>query len=175
MADCPKKNQRSFLNLSKSAFWGWLPVESQPQNSDFRNNTEKFHPCVYKLEPKTIWSFQKKFHPTVHKLEHRQKLLQRWYWQDSLEKQCVFVLILYVPVNNFSVMSGCVLGCTNTKQRIKGLVQGHGAAPLVCHKPTTPLSRVKHSTTAQETCPNPFGGGFKTSADTGNGRSLIQN
>ena len=40
--------------------------------------------------------------------------------------QCLFVLILYIPVNNFSAMSGWVfLGRTNTKQRIKCLTQGH--------------------------------------------------
>ena len=38
----------------------------------------------------------------------------------------IFGLILYVPVNSFSVMSGWVfLGLTSTKQRIKCLAQGH--------------------------------------------------
>ena len=27
-----------------SGFWGQLSVESQPQNPEFRNNPEKFHP-----------------------------------------------------------------------------------------------------------------------------------
>ena len=35
-----------------------------------------------------------------------------------------FNLILYFPVNNFSVM---YLGCTSTKQRLMCLVQGHKA------------------------------------------------
>ena len=38
-----------------------------------------------------------------------------------------FVLMLYIPVNNFSVMLGQVSvfpGCTSTKQRIKCLAQG---------------------------------------------------
>ena len=42
----------------------------------------------------------------------------------------LFCLILYVLVNNFSVMSGWVfLGWTSTKQRIKCLAQGHNAVP----------------------------------------------
>ena len=30
-----KINQRSYYDLSNSAFWGWLSVESQPQNPEF--------------------------------------------------------------------------------------------------------------------------------------------
>ena len=45
----------------------------------------------------------------------------------------LFVLILYVPVNNFSVMSGqfpVLPGCRNCfKQRIKRLAQGYSAVP----------------------------------------------
>ena len=43
---------------------------------------------------------------------------------------CLHVLLLYVPINNFSVMSGHLsvfLGYTSTQQRIKCLVQGHRA------------------------------------------------
>ena len=55
-----------------------------------------------------------------------------------------FCLILYVPVNNFSVMSGQVfLALTSTKQRIKCLAQGHNAVPPVRLEPTTPQSWVK--------------------------------
>ena len=47
-------------------------------------------------------------------------------------------LILYIPVNNFSVMSGQVLfGWTSTKQRIKCLAQGHKAVPLAAVKART--------------------------------------
>ena len=61
---------------------------------------------------------------------------------------CLFVLILYVPVNNFLVMLGWVfLGWTSTKQRIKCLDQGHNAVPLERLEPTTPQSPVKHSST----------------------------
>ena len=43
--------------------------------------------------------------------------------------QKLFVLILYVPVNNFSVILKRVfLGRANTKQRIKYLAQGHNTA-----------------------------------------------
>ena len=41
-----KINQRSFYDLPNSAFWGWLSTESQPQNPEFRNNPENFHPCT---------------------------------------------------------------------------------------------------------------------------------
>ena len=36
--DRQKINQRSDYDLPNSAFWGWLSVESQPQNPEFRNN-----------------------------------------------------------------------------------------------------------------------------------------
>ena len=36
-------------------------MESQPQNPEFRNNLENFHPCVYKLE-----SMQSVFSMDVH-------------------------------------------------------------------------------------------------------------
>ena len=59
-----------------------------------------------------------------------------------------FVLILNIQFNNFSVMSGWFfLGSTRNKQRIKCLAQGHNTVPPVRLKPTTPQSRVKHSTT----------------------------
>ena len=34
----------SYYNLPKSAFWGWLSKESQPQNPEFRNKPENFYP-----------------------------------------------------------------------------------------------------------------------------------
>ena len=40
-----KINQRIFYKLPNSAFWGWLSMESQPQNPEFKNNPENFHPC----------------------------------------------------------------------------------------------------------------------------------
>ena len=61
---------------------------------------------------------------------------------------CLFDLIINVPVNIFSVMSGWVfLGLTSTKQRIKCLAQGHNAVPPVRLEPAAPQSRIKHSTT----------------------------
>ena len=60
----------------------------------------------------------------------------------------LFDLILNVPVNNFSVMSGWVfLGWTSTKQGLMCLAQGHKAVPSVRLEPATPRSWVKHSTT----------------------------
>ena len=45
---------------------------------------------------------------------------------------CLFVSILYIPVKDFSVMSGPVfLGWNSTKQKIKCLAQGHNTLPLL--------------------------------------------
>ena len=60
----------------------------------------------------------------------------------------LFDLILYIPVNNLSVMSGRVfLGLTSTKLGLMCLAQGHNTVTLVKLKPATPRSRVKYSTT----------------------------
>ena len=58
---------------------------------------------------------------------------------------CLFDLILYIPVNIISVMSGQVfMGRTSTKQRIKCLAQGHavppGMQPLHLDSSNLPLS-----------------------------------
>ena len=51
----------------------------------------------------------------------------------------LFDLILYVPVNNFIVISGRVfLCCTSTKQGLLCLAQGHKAVMLVRLKSATP-------------------------------------
>ena len=42
-----KINQKSYYNLTNSGFWGRLSVESRPQNPEFRNNPENFHPCIW--------------------------------------------------------------------------------------------------------------------------------
>ena len=63
---------------------------------------------------------------------------------------CLFDLILYIPVNIFSVMPVQVfLGWTSTKQGlyIMCIAQGHNAVTPVRLKLTTPRSRVKHATT----------------------------
>ena len=39
-----KLNQKSYYYLQNSEFWGWLSMESQPQNPEFRNKSENFHP-----------------------------------------------------------------------------------------------------------------------------------
>ena len=62
---------------------------------------------------------------------------------------CWFDMILYVPVNKFSVMSGqFFLGLTSTKQGLMCLAQGHNAVPPVRLELATPQSGVQHSTTA---------------------------
>ena len=74
--------------------------------------------------------------------------LRSSYSQISLLSYILLYLILYVPVNNFSVMSGWVfLGLTTTKQWLMCLAQGHNAMTLVRLKPATPQSGNKHSTT----------------------------
>ena len=87
-----KINQRSNYNLSNSGFWGWLsmesqpqdPMESQPQNPEFRNNP-------WKALPMHHWDATKQFCLFV--------------WFDSL-----------CPINNLSVKQGRVfLGWTSTK------------------------------------------------------------
>ena len=60
----------------------------------------------------------------------------------------LFDFILYIPVNNFSNMSGLVfLVSTSTKQGLMCLAQGHNSVTLVRLKPASPRSQVKHSTT----------------------------
>ena len=65
-----------------------------------------------------------------------------FFWPYAL-----FVLILHIPVNNCSDMSGPIfLGWTSIKQWIKCLSQGHNTVSLVRLKPAKPQSWVKHST-----------------------------
>ena len=60
----------------------------------------------------------------------------------------LFCLILYIPVNNLSVISGRVfLGSASTKQGLMCLAQGHNTVTPVRLEPAAPLSQVKHSTT----------------------------
>ena len=71
----------------------------------------------------------------------------KWYTKHNI-RPCLFVLILYVQVNNFSVMSTSLfLGLTSTKQRIECLAQGHNAVLPVKLETTPPRSQVMHSTT----------------------------
>ena len=50
--------QRSCYNLPNSVFWGWLSLESQPQNPEFRINPENFHP----------WTVSKSFSMSTHNI-----------------------------------------------------------------------------------------------------------
>ena len=61
---------------------------------------------------------------------------------------CLFDLILYVPVNNFSVMLGRVFqGWTSTKQGLMCLAQGHNAVAPARLEPLALWSQVNRSTT----------------------------
>ena len=65
--------------------------------------------------------------------------------EHMLQIFVLFDLILYVPVNNFSVMSGQVfLGWISTKQGLMCLAQGRNAVTPVRLKTAIPRSRVKH-------------------------------
>ena len=65
----------------------------------------------------------------------------------TLSEFCSFDLILYVPVNNFSVMLRRIFMCwTSPKHGLMCLAQWHNAVLLVRLKPATPRSWVKHST-----------------------------
>ena len=71
------------------------------------------------------------------------------FFMVNLRYHCLFVwLILYVPVNNLSVMSRRVFqGWTSTKQGLMCLAPGHNAVTPVRLKPMALRSQVKHSTT----------------------------
>ena len=59
----------------------------------------------------------------------------------------LFDLILSVPVNNFSVMSGRVfLGLTSTKQGLMCLAQVHNTVALVRFEPATRRPQVNSTT-----------------------------
>ena len=52
---------------------------------------------------------------------------------NSSSLGCLFVLMLKIQVNTFSVMLGqfpIIQGLTNTKHRTKCLAEGHNAVPL---------------------------------------------
>ena len=42
-----KYTREAIMIFLNSEFWGWLSMESQPQNSEFRNIPENFHPCDF--------------------------------------------------------------------------------------------------------------------------------
>ena len=72
-----------------------------------------------------------------------------------LYKYFLFDLILYVPVNSFSVMSGrFFLGRTSTKQGIMCLAQGHNAVTPVRLEPAT--LRLETSTLPLSHCALPL-------------------
>ena len=74
--------------------------------------------------------------------------MSKWGYTSYLEADNLFDLIIYVPVNNLSVMSGLILlGWTSSKQGLMCLAQGHNAVMPVRLEPATLQSRVKHSTT----------------------------
>ena len=85
-------------------------MESQPQNPEFRINPENFHPCLQTANNKgadqtvhaAMVSFLTSRPISVCRLNFTEN-----YLNANLLPQMLFV-DLYVPVNNFSVMSGQV-------------------------------------------------------------------
>ena len=65
---------------------------------------------------------------------------------QSIHPCSLFELLLYIQVNNFSVMLLHFLNWTSNKQRIKCLTEGHNTEALMWLEPGTPRSQVKHST-----------------------------
>ena len=58
-----------------------------------------------------------------------------------------FVLILYIPVNNFGVLSWPFIGRASTNQKIKCLAQGHNTVSPVSPEAAHPHDQVYFSTT----------------------------
>ena len=74
---------------------------------------------------------------------------------DSNKIVTLISMILYVPINNFSVMSGWVfLGWTSTKQQIKFIAQGHNtlSLPAVFAVDEVFCSRTQHIASACSIC-----------------------
>ena len=72
------------------------------------------------VDPEASWSGSTLFYKGISRFSRTRFII------------CLFVLMLYVPVNNFSVMLGpfpVFLGWTSTKQRIKCLAQWHNTVP----------------------------------------------
>ena len=46
-----RNTERQLNNLTDSGFWGWLSMESQPQDPEFRNSPENFHTCLLHMHP----------------------------------------------------------------------------------------------------------------------------
>ena len=79
-------------------------MESQPQNPEFRNNPENFHPCImYNLQIGNINPY-KPYILFVGLLQTVQTLIM--VSTVCLQSVLLFVLMLYVQVNIFSVMLG---------------------------------------------------------------------
>ena len=71
-----------------------------------------------------------------------------WPFYTGFTVKCLFDLILYVQVNNFSVMLEWVfLGWASAKQGLICLAQGHNVVTPMRPEPATPRSQVKPSTT----------------------------
>ena len=47
-------NKKTYHNSSNWAFWGWISMESQPQNTEFRNNPKNLHPCAMREQTEIV-------------------------------------------------------------------------------------------------------------------------
>ena len=84
----------------------------------------------------------------THAQMHTYMYVRTHVFNTYIHTFCLFDLILYVPVNSFSVMSDgrIFLGWTSTKQGLMSLAQGHNAMtpvrlePAALESSTLPLS-----------------------------------
>ena len=88
-------------------------MESQPQNPEFRNNPENFHPCVHIFNSSTecevavvkfISYLPKKFRQMFEQTMKPQIRPEGAVWSGSTLFN-FFMLMLCIPANNFSFMS----------------------------------------------------------------------
>ena len=76
-------------------------MESQPQNSEFRNNSENFHPCIWDKNQKLMCRFHIPVPETYHKIKQSFGLPD-----DSFKSSRT--LFTTIPVFSF-VMSPCCI------------------------------------------------------------------
>ena len=83
--------QRSYHNLPNSGFWGWLSVESQHLNPEFRKNPENFH-----SNNQDLYSSYLALLNTHTRLIIMINILK---WQPNFLNCFKLLLFIHVPVN----------------------------------------------------------------------------
>ena len=118
-----KTNQTSYYNLPNFAFWGWLSMESQPQNPEFRNNPENFHPCIMNVDEdsdKTLWPLAElAMLAWVFKRSFICKLHMQWY-QNLMSWPICTALSKEITVNVFKILN---TSCLSKRPRQTAQIQ----------------------------------------------------